>query len=176
MLNLILPGHSTRNREELKSISSFLSEKDLEVTAHEWLHWQDETLKFDMDSEIELVLSEIKGRDKVGIIAKSIGTRVAVNLLDVMQFEPVYLLLMGLPIKRATEKTRNLYLPRLKNYSGKIFVVQNEKDPLGSIQDVQNFLQGIDYTEFVVENSTHRYNYPELVFNIVSDVLNKEND
>jgi hypothetical protein len=173
MLHLLLPGHSQKNKEELLSISDYLKSKGLEQVAHEWLHWYDETLKFDMDAEIESILSEIRGIDHFGIIAKSIGTRVSVSLLNVLETHPMYLVLMGLPIKRASEKNRNLYRENLKNYGGKIFVIQNINDPLGSIEDVRELLSDIEYKEIPVDASSHRYNYPEMIFKVIREFEEK---
>lgn len=170
MLHLLLPGHSLKNKQELLDIQNFLEENDLETTAHEWLHWQDEEVGFDIETELDLITSEIKGRDNVGIIAKSIGTVVAMRLLEIMERPPEYLLLMGLPIKDADESKKALYQQALKDFPNPIFIVQNEQDPLGSMQEVQEMLEEVEYEEDTTEGDDHRYNYPELVLDIVSKV------
>lgn len=168
MLNVLLPGYSKNNKEELESITAFLQENQKEVYKHEWLHWHDENVRFDIDTEVEIIQAEIKGLDNFGIIAKSIGTVVTVHLLQKLNVAPKFVILMGIPLDSATEY-KQLYQKALSTEEFPVTIIQNDTDPLGTIGDVRSFLGNIKYDEYAPEANEHRYNYPELVWDIIQN-------
>lgn len=165
MMHVYLPGFSPINKNEAQSIVDTTKQKGEEAYLHQWLHWQDENVEFDLDTELEIILSELKGVEEFGIISKSIGTVTAVNLLERLEIMPKYLVLLGIPLQVAT-KYKELY-KALNSKLPKIYSIQNENDKYGSREDVNKFLTGVSFEEYSVESDTHAYEYPELIWEII---------
>lgn len=166
MLHLYLPGYSLKNKLEATNIVEKLTHNSQEVYLHEWLHWQDSSIEFDLETETEIVISEIKGIENFGIIAKSIGTLVALNVLSKLNLKAKYLILLGIPLNIA-QKYPDLYL-NLNMYSQKTYSIQNKRDEYGLRTEVSKFLSKQSFEEYTVDSDNHRYDYPELVWEIVS--------
>jgi esterase/lipase len=174
MTTYFLPGFSGEyNQPEMEAIVDYLREQGMSVEAVEWPHWTDKDAQFVLDDEVEKVWQRIQKiqDDEIAIVAKSIGTHVAIRLLETHpDFKPSKLMLMGVPIESIDEVYIRSYPEVMKNLSDtEIMVLQNERDPFGSGDQVLNLLEGVD-AEVVVKpgHDTHAYTYPEEVHSFLS--------
>lgn len=78
MQTLILPGYSASNKEWVDETAKNLKVEGT-IRPFYWMHWSDESSKFDVQEKADLIIKHIKG-DKVNIIAKDEGLEVA-NIL-----------------------------------------------------------------------------------------------
>ncbi|OQX52290.1 MAG: hypothetical protein B5M53_08995 [Candidatus Cloacimonas sp. 4484_209] len=132
---------------------------DHEIIVHEWKHWI-ESKTMSIKRELESILDEIGGED-FNLLAKSVGTRVAMYLIPLTKSKVRKVILCGIPTKGLVEKTKTLYLNGIKHLDSKdILCIQNSKDPLASYKDVARFINSINPRIRVVEMPGGGHDYP----------------
>lgn len=166
METIILPGYSLRNKEWAESIGERLKLKTnntlrdkSETIIHHWKHWTEGSMS--VKYEVEKILEEA-GADDLNIIAKSVGTMIAMHLLAEIPKQIQKVILCGIP--SVGEERRSLFKKVLAGFPAKkIIVFQNEKDPLGSYEEVKKFMAKVNPKIKVIKmpRSDHHYPYPE---------------
>jgi pimeloyl-ACP methyl ester carboxylesterase len=103
------------------------------------------------------------GKDRVNLLAKSVGCRIAARII-LSQPEQVHkLILCGLPTTQVEARADfSAALARLP--TERILVVQNRSDPYAGYAGVQDMIQSIHPGVRVVEGDRddHHYPFPEL--------------
>ena len=156
MKTLILPGFSLHNKDWALEIKKSLSFRQ-SVLVHEWQHWQLGGA-LHPKHEIGKIVKEI-GRDKVNVLAKSVGTMVAMHLFAEIPGQINKIILCGLPSVSLDRK--NLFISSLSDFDPKkIIVFQNTKDPLAGFAEVKTFMHDVNSKIKVVEKERSDHNYP----------------
>ncbi len=171
MKTIILPGYSIKNKEWAYEVKKRLSHK-YNVIVHEWEHWEDgsstseqilsskQSLKaakhLDVKREVERILKKIKCTDDgINIIAKSIGTKVAMSLIPVIKAHLGKVILCGIPIDPLG------YRKGLKIIgSGNLLVIQNHNDPFMSYNAIKTYLMLMDKNIKVIQKPSDTHDYP----------------
>lgn len=161
MKTIILPGYSLSNREWAEEVKKKLGDKN-KAFVHEWKHWvTGEQKDFSVENEGKKILSEVENGN-VNIIAKSIGTLVAVTLLDKIASQINKLILCGIP--NAFIKDNKLddksYFGLKKISSDKVTVFQNQKDPVASYEEIKEMFSKIDPQIKVIKKDREDHSYP----------------
>jgi pimeloyl-ACP methyl ester carboxylesterase len=153
---LVLPGYSLHNREWAYEVKKKLSFKH-SILVHGWAHWRlGGTLK--PKHEVELILKEI-GREKIDLIAKSVGTMVAMLVLRQAPEKINKIILCGIP--SVSPERLTLFQEALENFPEKdIICFQNTADPLAGYIEVKEFMEKVNSEIEVIEESRHDHNYP----------------
>ncbi len=149
---IILPGFSVSNREWAYDLKEKLG--DMSIIVHEWRHWQ-EGGSLALYYELDKILKKV-AKEKINILAKSVGTRVAMNLIQKIPKQINKVILCGIP---SLSEAYNY----LSNFPArKVIVFQNTKDPLGNFSEVEEFIHRINKDIKVVEmpRNDHSYPYP----------------
>ena len=160
MKTIILPGYSPHNKEWALEIK-----KDLnlghEILVHEWKHWSDSS-SLSLRYEINQILEKVD-KDNFNIIAKSVGTRVAMQLLVRIPKQINKVVLCGIPTKGEGETAKKNYAPLADFSPTRILVFQNTKDPFAKYKDIEKFIGSINPKIKIIEKprSDHHYPYPE---------------
>ncbi len=156
MKTIVLPGYSLHNKAWALEIKKSLSFRQ-SVLVHEWQHWQlGGTLH--PKHEIGKILTEI-GRNKINLIAKSVGTMVAMHLLAEIPEQINKIILCGIP--SVSEERKNLFTASLSDFPAeKIIVFQNTKDPFASFTEVKTFMHDVNPEIKVVEKERSDHDYP----------------
>lgn len=156
MKTIVLPGYSLHNKDWALEIKKSLSFRQ-SVLVHEWQHWQlGGTLH--PKHEIGKILKEV-GREKVNLIAKSVGTMVAMHLLAEIPELIKKIILCGIP--SVSEERKNLFAAYLAGFPAKeILVFQNTKDPLASFSQVKDFMRDVNPKIKIIEKERSDHNYP----------------
>jgi hypothetical protein len=162
---IFLPGFSLKNKEEMLNISNALSEKGKEVIMHEWRHWDDLEIEWNPNLETSRVQDKFN-TNKVGLIAKSLGTHIAMKVLTNNLEAVRWIILMGIPLNDLDDEEKAAY-DLLKSINIPLFIIHNKNDSHGSWVDVEKFLQGAKYELTLKDSSDHNYNYPEDILQIV---------
>lgn len=157
MRTIILPGYSLHNKDWAYQVKNNL-DLNHKVIVHEWRHWRDKSLSFNLESELKKIKEKIDA-EKINIIAKSVGTLVAIKLLSELKPEINKIILCGIP---STSKVRKkIYKEALKDFSfKKIIVFQNTGDPFAGYQEVKKFFREIRPGIKVVEKPRKDHHYP----------------
>lgn len=156
MKTIILPGFSIHNKDWALEIKKSLSFKQ-SVLVHEWQHWK---LGGALHPKYEIgkILNEI-GRDKVNVIAKSVGTMVCMHLLCEIPDQINKIILCGIP--SVSEERNKLFTAYLADFPAKdIIVFQNTKDPLAGFEDVKDFMKDVNPKIKIIEKERSDHNYP----------------
>lgn len=161
MRTLVLPGFSLNNKEWAQEIKERLN-LGHEVKVIFWQHWE-KGGSLAMNYELQKIIKLI-GEDEVNIIAKSVGTRVSMNLVPKITKQINKLILCGIPTKGRSESVKKLYREGLSPLSpSQVIVVQNTKDPFANFKIIEKFIHSINLKIKVVEKqrSDHHYPYTE---------------
>ncbi len=166
MKYIYLPGNGVINKTELDSFSKMFKARGADFYAHEYAHWKDEALSFDMERELSTILSAVGEVKEYSVLGKSIGTYVAVELIEKLGLSPKLVVLMGIPTGIGQEKTKR-YLEVLKKVQSKIILIQNDNDPYGPLEKVRDIMQGVDFKEKIMPAENHIYMYADLVKELI---------
>jgi len=151
MKTIILPGFSVSNRQWAVDLQKEMHLKD-EIIIHEWKHW-DKGGSLSLYYELDQILGVI-AKKRVNILAKSVGTRVAMATLTKIPTQINKLILCGIPSKDPSYST-------LANFSHeKVIVFQNAKDPLGNFSEVKKFINSINPKIEVIKTPRNDHSYP----------------
>lgn len=141
-------------------LSQFRNIFEVPVLIIDWTHW--ETGKTDKDwilAEASKLAGQIRGR-QVNLLAKSIGTAVAMCLLKTNRGAINKIILCGLPLEDLSKDDKTVYSILADFPSDKIICFQNENDNHGSFSEVQSFLHSINLEIRVVKSQRSDHEYP----------------
>lgn len=156
MKAIILPGYSESNKQWVLSL---IKEMDIrhKVLVHEWRHWT--SGGFSLNYELGELEKEA-GDDEISILAKSVGTSVAMNLLA-KGIHVNKLILCGIPFRGFQDERKKLFKDNLTDFpTENVIVFQNSKDPLGNFSVVERFIHSINPEIKVVEKEAGNHHYP----------------
>jgi len=150
---LVLPGYSLKNKDWAYEVKNRLQGFDVEVV--EWLHWNDESIKFDPQSEAKRVANKI-GDERVNIIAKSLGTLAACYLIPNIKVDKI--IFCGIPLNDMDQHDYLQYkiLKNLKN----IIIFQNDKDKHGTFLEAKEFVGKINPEIKIIEKGSNTHDFP----------------
>lgn len=149
-----MPGYSPSNKDWALDVADKVGGETL---VHEWRHWTSGSLS--VKHEVAKLYEEI-GNDKVNIIAKSVGTRIAMHLLATHAKQINKLILCGLPI-RWEKKIADTDYKELNKISPKqVLIFQNTKDPLGNFSIIRKFINQVDPKIKIIEGDRSDHHYP----------------
>lgn len=156
---LILPGFSLKNKDWSEDVQRHLNlGKNSEVIY--WRHWQTgNNSDFHLDYESQQISHKVLNKN-YNILAKSVGTLVA---MKVIRHSPTLLnklILCGIPINDLNDEDFEDYkiLHEVNKY--KVTVFQNSTDPHGSYEQLKQFLGKIDENFKIIEKPRDDHDYP----------------
>ncbi len=156
MKTIVLPGYSLHNKDWALEIKKGLSFRQ-SVLVHEWQHWRLGG-SLHPKHEIAKILKEV-GRDKVNVIAKSVGTMICMLLIAEIPDQINKIILCGIP--SVSEERKKLFTAYLSGFPvEKIIVFQNTKDPFASFEEVKDFMKDVNPKIKVIEKERSDHNYP----------------
>ncbi len=162
MQTLILPGYSLQNKTEAETIHRELG-PEIDTVIWYWPYWESgQTETGWLEIEAEKIITSLK-QQPTDIIAKSIGTAVAMILLKRIPYQIKKLILCGIPLADFLPGNDQYYEALRTKKTEEILCIQNENDNHGSFANVRNFIDTINTDIKVVSKprSDHTYSYPE---------------
>lgn len=153
MKTIILPGYSPRNKVWADEVKKNL---EGEAFVHEWEHWKGGAMS--VKRELERMMAEV-GTEELSIIAKSVGTRVAMQFLLRKTNKIEKIILCGIPT--VSDENAQLFIQALENFPPKnIIVFQNEKDPFATSKEVKEFMGKANSEISVIGKPANTHDYP----------------
>lgn len=137
MQTLILPGYSASNKEWTDEVAVNLDVDGI-IRPFYWMHWTDETQKFNVQEKADLIIKHIRG-DNVNIVAKSLGTVVACLVYKMIPDQIEKMVLCGLPLRDINSEELEIVKSVVSGNKDKIVVFQNINDPHGNYDEVKDF-------------------------------------
>lgn len=161
---LILPGNSPHHAAWLNEFKNYLTlHTNSVVTAHPYMHWETGEPLADIPVEITKIATHLPTEPYV-IIAKSIGTAIAVLGTAKGVFKPEKLVLLGVPLEGMS--IDKVFFEALRTVQLPVTIVQNNQDPYGSFRSVKDILIKAkeDLTFIEMTGETHDYvDFEEMV-------------
>lgn len=168
MKTIILPGQSLKNKIWAEETAAQMGLSD--YTIIEWEHWKDGSDRpLDENVETEKGFQAI-GQDQVHILAKSIGTYITMKLLQKIPSQIEKIIFCGIPLHAFTNNESEIFAGLSQFRPKQILVIQNENDPLGSFQEIKDFIGKINAEISVISKprADHHYPIPEDFKNFLS--------
>lgn len=157
MITFILPGFSPSNKNWTDEVAKNLK-IDGEIRPVYWDHWTnpDSTLKPKVKAQ-DVV--DIAMKEQVNIVAKSVGTLIAVYVAGLIPAQINKIILCGIP--SVSEKRLAIYKETLgKIQPDKVLVFQNTTDPFASFNEVRSFINKVNSGIKVIEKPLNSHDYP----------------
>lgn len=168
METIVLPGYSLKNKAWAEEVQTFLNPK-FPTTVVNWTHWETGNAESGwIEKEAEKIVGLIQNK-QVNIVAKSIGTAVAMEVLKLKPGSVDRVILCGVPV-RDFEKGDEIFYEPLRTFSeGKILCIQNSDDPHGSYTEAEKFLHSINSRLVIISKprSDHEYPYTDDFINFL---------
>lgn len=161
MVTYIIPGFSIQNKAWAEETKAKI-EPEFPATVYYWQHWTTGAAeKGWITIEASRITQKIiSGEKDYSIIAKSIGTAVASEVLGMAAARPKKIILCGVPINDFLLGTDRFY-ESLKAISPQnILCLQNETDPHGSFAQAKEFYAKINPAIKVVSTPRSDHEYP----------------
>ena len=156
----ILPGFSKKNYDWAVDTQTALQEIGrINSTIVCWPHWSTGNVEKDwIEKEANRIGKEVRD-SHINILAKSVGTMVAMELLK-NSIQVDKLILCGIPIEDFQEDSRERY-QALHNFDiNKVLLLQNDKDPHGSPDQVRSLVKKINPAINIIIKSGDHHEYP----------------
>lgn len=156
MTTFILPGFSPHNEIWAKEAQKELGP---EAQVVRWPHWDTGNKEPDwLNLEAQKIVTPLE--EPVNILAKSIGTAVAMKVTAQKSDLVKKIILCGIPFTNFTPSDEAIYGP-LKTFPvEKILVFQNRADPYGAYNVVEPLLHHLNPQLKIVETPRDDHEYP----------------
>ncbi|MBU0998639.1 hypothetical protein KJ570_03865 [Patescibacteria group bacterium] len=155
MKTIILPGFSEHNKEWIDDLKKKLKVFH-PIETIDWEHWKyggGLKLKKEMEK-----IDKIVGKEKFNIIAKSVGTIVALKVIDRYKKQVNKVIFCGIP--SIGDKRMDMFKSSFKGFDLKnIICFQNSFDPFVSFIDLKSEINKIDSKIIIVEKLAKNHNY-----------------
>jgi len=156
---LILPGFSIKNKDWAGEVGEALK-GSTDTTTIYWDHWRTGNVDADwLVSETMNLDMSITGK-RVSIIAKSIGTLIAVKLLGLNRGAIDKLILCGIPISDLSEDDMKEYDVLTDFPAKKILCLQNDRDNHGSFAETEKFIHSVNQNIRILSKPRSDHEYP----------------
>lgn len=159
MLIEVLPGFSPKNEEWASSVQKKLSSLE-PVTVVRWSHWDSgKTEAGWIEKEADKIVRVI-GANQIKIIAKSVGTLVAMEVLRSKPTGVRKLVLCGIPVEDFQEGDNERF-EVLKSFDPeKVIIFQNAEDPHGKTEQVRTLMDKVDLPIKIYSKPRNDHEYP----------------
>ncbi|KKU56702.1 hypothetical protein A3H89_03210 [Candidatus Amesbacteria bacterium RIFCSPLOWO2_02_FULL_48_11] len=162
MQTIILPGYSPKNQAWAEETQSALDSTTPAIVIN-YAHWETGTADPDwLDKETRKLIDFVDSR-QVNILAKSIGTAVAMGVLKQKPDLVNKVIFCGIPILDFKPGDETYYQPLKTFPSDKILCIQNADDNHGGYTQAEKFLHSLNPNLKIISKprSDHEYPYIE---------------
>ena len=152
---LILGGNSKKNITWLKKMVE-LYKSEYNVKTVEYDNWQNDK-EMDFDYELEKIRNMLLNNDVDIIIAKSIGLIFISYIARNINIKNKTIVFMGYPMNLLEKENIDITgeINKLSS-DNKLLIIQEDKDPLGSYEDVYKVLNKVNVIK--IDGNDHSYN------------------
>ncbi len=171
MRYILFPGFSENNKKWGEELKKEFEKFEINLEVMEWDHWDTGREEdFELEHEVDKAM-KIIGKDELTIIAKSIGSLVAVNIVHNMPEKVKRIVIMGVPYSSLSDKAQEAYYSLKKLPASKIKVMQNSQDTHGSFKEVRTFIGNImpEIETVMLLRDDHYYPFNETLMRFVKE-------
>ncbi len=156
---LLLGGNSQRNQAWVKGVAENLKDIFDDCKVQNYKHWETGDQNINFDYELEQLASNANAMQPVAIFAKSVGSHLTLKAASTSMIDPKFCLLVGFPLSIVADLTDEVE-DWIKGMRVPTVVAQNNADPLGSFEEVKNYVdacQNPNVTVVELKGDTHDY-------------------
>lgn len=135
---LILGGNSKRHKQWVRDLKDSLKDSFDRVVYVDYAHWESGDEQADIEYEISQAARLASELGSYAIVAKSIGTVIAMEGIASGVLQPSSTLLMGLPLGRVASSSDCADMLSLLPPTT---FLQNDRDPVGGAEDIRVFIE-----------------------------------
>lgn len=173
---IILPGNSINNKEPSERILETISYLFDDGYVHNYNHWQTGGNIIDFEVEIDRIKKIIDPKKEYFILAKSLGSVLAMKLINDGIISVKKCVFLGLPVNWC--KNNNIDIDKsIKGFSKRLAIIQNTQDPTIPSGMLNEYLRSMDVKNHLlieVEGSNHEYEDTGLIEKTVKEVLEEQ--
>lgn len=159
---LIFPGYSIKNKPWAHQTRDSLKLK-FSPSVVEWRNWASETSESSwsewIDKETQIIIKQ-NDEKPINLLAKSIGTAVAMNVIKTDPNLVNKMILCGIPLNDLNEEEKSLYAVLRDFPELDVLCLQNQKDHHGSFLEVREFIHLINPNIKVISKPRDNHEYP----------------
>lgn len=170
---IILPGNSINNKRSSEEMLKILSPLFNRSFVHEYKHWQAQKGSMNLEEEIQRLKNSIDAKKEYIIVAKSIGSVLAMKFIAEENIRVKGCVFLGVPVNWCKNKDMDIDKV-IRGFSTKLRIFQNTQDPTTSSEDLKEYLEDMqvrNYSLTEVEASDHEYEDFELIKKAVQDLI-----
>ncbi|MDP2684038.1 MAG: alpha/beta hydrolase [bacterium] len=158
MNTIVLPGYSNKNKEWLDELRQKADIKPLDTI--EWDHWKNENPNSNwVKLEVAKIINTYRN-EKINVVAKSLGTLIAMKILN-QKFEMFNkIILCGIPVNDFKPGDEGMYDVLDKLLPNKVICIQNDNDPHGNLGQIRKFLNSVNPDIQLISKESSDHNYP----------------
>ncbi|MEI6237390.1 MAG: hypothetical protein WCP03_02210, partial [Candidatus Saccharibacteria bacterium] len=150
-MNLLLfGGNSIRNKDWINQCAKEFQPLFKICKVHHYEHWQKQEDSIDIPKELHNIALEVINFNNYAVFAKSIGMILAARAIYEGIIKPQKCIFLGLPIG-VINKDKNAISDYFKSIKKPILFIQNNNDPVGSDEQVRNYLLEINPSDYSLE-------------------------
>ncbi len=169
---LLLSGNSKRGKDWLKQVDMHLAPQFDQTYRHDYAHWEKDEPEIDLNIESQRLSKLAQNLPPYMIFAKSVGTILTSKNIALGTLRPRACLFIGLPL--AMVHSQKLPVKEwLKKADCPIAILQHKSDPLGSYQEVEQYIEAVNRDNITVHElpgNTHDYLEFQIFNNFVREL------
>lgn len=167
---LFLAGNGYHNKEWVYKLCETVAPLFDKSLVHDYAHWNSDEEFINFDTELDVLSEELKDFGEYVVFAKSIGSVLASLGMSRGIIKPTKFIVAGLPLGLIVSENHPVGT-WLENDTTKLIVVQNTNDPLGSFDDVRDYIGKIkkegDFELVELPGDSHDYSDLEKLKEII---------
>ncbi len=157
MVTFILPGYSSKNKELAEEMAEKLK-LDGQIRPIFWDHWENPEKLFKPKEKARLIAG-LAVKNRVNIIAKSVGTLVAAYVIEQIPQQLNKVILCGIPT--VSDERLGIFQEAYKNIKPEnVICYQNEGDPFATSAEIEKFMEKINPKIEIVSMPGNDHHYP----------------
>lgn len=159
---LILGGNSPHNKEWVQQLQAAIAPLFATIATHDYAHWASADGTIDFEHELRAVQREARALSNYVIIAKSVGTLLALKGMNDNILRPDKVVFLGTPLNYVRQHTmEHEFESWLKKVTEPMLVVQNDHDPVAGAGELDRYIKSVVSPSLVtfaeLPGNTHDY-------------------
>lgn len=156
---ILLPGNSKKNKKWIENVEFQIKNLFEKTRIYYYRHWKTGEEIIDIEYETKKLAEYLKNKKEYFILAKSIGTALAIKNIKEKRIFPKKCIFLGMPILWC--RKHNIDLDSwIEDYSTSTLFIQNNHDPAIEANELKIYLEKkrIKNYQFIeLEGNTHDY-------------------
>lgn len=144
---VFIPGNNAGNKDWINSLADYHADIFPARSVHEHSHWGERDF-IDIETELNLVVSKVRGIKEYSIVAKSAGIFVTLKGIYDGTLKPAKCVFIGFPVDFAETRGYN-FLEWFQRLNIPTLFIQQEFDPYCSFSRLESILNSLSNNAYI---------------------------